>query len=689
MAFPGVRSELRASVTSTDFTREKVVLSCRENRASTFAGEGFGKPIFGMKDDQDESKFGVRTWGDATHVVDRITLFREFETPPAVLESAARVLTYYAQILPLDCSANLFENEGSICAICIRLESSDLSVQTGFTDRVKSRFNHTIDHPLVVEWFNIQPPTVGTQVLISRDIREVSNIGDSHGYTDVLLPTLHLSEGLISLAMTLPYEPLSIRSFESPAEPFDKEGWENKESKHELLKPMAVNVKPTNQCTTEEEKARSVWRTCLSARLFSPKQADQISGYVRCGLPCLPSFTSSSSGNSMNSTGNPQISQTLFLAARQGFDHVGIADDNKLASERFHHWLTNSIANRTNMADLLSILQCGQINGYWMDSGGQPLLSWSIASGHGAATVALCNRGADVNTGLTGCAIHYATIFGQLECARRLLGLDGEDGGPLTETSVANPRIRDCYGRTPVQLAVKALEAALERDSPAVDKYKDLVNLLSEAEATFNRIVGFKQDVTTSLTSPLAKLLSLAIPVLTEIYINTAQPELRIRVLQILARSIRCRTGFIVLYQMQIPQKQESDESNTEVEKSHGQALTQHFFQMLVHALSQGSSEEVLLVLTMITALIDQPFFPKWMHRYGIPDLLLWRAKICEQEQQDKVKKHGRLSKTEKQQRELAKTLGRPGSIPALVLPSGGMAARHRKGATVIGALYT
>ncbi|TGZ57763.1 hypothetical protein CRM22_009836 [Opisthorchis felineus] len=787
-----------------------------------------------------------------------IKLFTEFETPPAVLESAARVLTYYAQILPLDCSANLFENEGSICAICIRLESSDLSEQvendlaqqiiklleellhrdsniTKIAKSISSIFEFvstswksvhvdTVRSGLFVVsrlanaldlWMQEELSARGTnwkssgpttslvtslqkwiagfiQLISHRDLQvscggldclhaifcacnrlphswsllerltSKSNLVDRFlsllsppsnkmqkkevkptreldlkdredettfiesrsggmekdttyltghlamvvvdlllklcqgqpnilsavaqspslsrlfqhaldaltenyrskeanapntttqtGYTDVLLPTLHLSEGLLSLAMTLPYEPLNIRSSEPLVTSFDKEGWENRESKPEFLKPMAVNVKSTNRCTPEEEKARSVWRTCLSARLFSPKQADQISGYVRCGLPCLPSFTSSSSGNSMNSTGNPQISQTLFLAARQGFEHLGIADDYKLASERFHHWLTNSIANRTNMADLLSILQCGQINGYWMDSVGQPLLSWSIASGHGAATVALCNRGADVNTGLTGCAIHYATTFGQLECARSLLGLGGEHGGPLTETSVANPRIRDCYGRTPAQLAVKALEAAVERASPAVDKYKDLVKLLREAEARF------KQEVNTSLSSPLAKLLSLAIPVLTEIYINTAQPEIRIRVLQILARSIRCRTGFIVMYQMQIPQKQESDEANREADKSHGQALTEHFVQMLVHALSQGSSEEVLLVLTMITALIDQPFFPKWMHRYGIPDLLLWRAKICEQEQQDRIKKCGRKSKTEKQQRELAKPSGR------------------------------
>ncbi|KER33963.1 hypothetical protein T265_12529, partial [Opisthorchis viverrini] len=775
-----------------------------------------------------------------------IRLFTEFETPPAVLESAARVLTYYAQILPLDCSANLFEIEGSICAICIRLESSDLSVQvendlaqqiiklleellhrdsniTKIAKSISSIFEFvssswkllhvdTVRSGLFVVtrlanvldlWMHEELATRGTnwkssgptpslvsslqkwiagfvQLISHRDLQvscggldclhaifcacnrlphswsllerltsksnlvdrflsllspslnktqkkkfktapeldvkdcedETTFIGSCSGgmekdttyltghlamvvvdlllklcqgpskilstvaqspslsrlfqhalealtenyrskeanapntisetgYADVLLPALHLSEGLLSLAMNLPYEPLNIGSSEPPTEPFEKDGWENRESKPGLLKPVALNVKPAKQSAPEEEEARSVWRTCLSARLFSPKQADQISGYVRCGLPCLPSFTSSSSGNSTNSSGNPQISQTLFLAARQGFDHLGIADDSKLASERFHYWLTNSMANRANMADLLSVLQCGQINGYWMDSGGQPLLSWSIASGHGAATVALCNRGADVNTGLTGCAIHYATIFGQLECARSLLGLGGENGGPLTETSVANPRIRDCYGRTPVQLAMKALEAALERASPAADKYKDLVNLLREAEASKS------------------------------LYSNQHVTEL-IRVLQILARSIRCRTGFIVLYQMQIPQKQESDESNREADICHGQALTEHFVQMLVHALSQGSSEEVLLALTMITALIDQPFFPMWMHRYGIPDLLLWRARICEQEQQDKVKKHEQQSKTEKQQREHAKSSGKPNpreTVPMCIPP--------------------
>lgn len=57
-----------------------------------------------------------------------VKLFVDFDSPASILESASRVLTYYAQILPLETASCLFEIEGAICAICLHLESSDLVV---------------------------------------------------------------------------------------------------------------------------------------------------------------------------------------------------------------------------------------------------------------------------------------------------------------------------------------------------------------------------------------------------------------------------------------------------------------------------------------------------------------------------------------------------------------------------------
>ncbi|KAF6780234.1 hypothetical protein AHF37_00247 [Paragonimus kellicotti] len=365
-----------------------------------------------------------------------------------------------------------------------------------------------------------------------------------------------------------------------------------------------------------------------ATKTLNPGHNDPVAAYMRSDLPAPPSLTSSSS--SVTSTSrqlNEQIPQAAFFAARQALDHLGISDEVKVASERFHQWLANSLANRANMADILSILQSGQINGCWMDSVGQPLLAWSLSTGHGAATLALCNRGADVNAGLTASAIHYAIAYGQYQCVRRLLGcsLSPDDNQILTEANTANPRLRDYQGRTPAQLGLQALASAIERGT-GVEQSLNQARLLQEAEDKF------KMEVDENVASPFANLLKLTLPVLTEIYTNSTRPEIKLRALQIIARSVRSKTGFVVLYQMQKCSETRSTDGNISASNSRGIPMCNRLVQIIAHVLSQGSAEEVFIALTTIPALIDQPYFLTWMHRHGIPDLLAWRSKLYEQE---------------------------------------------------------
>ncbi|KAF5400881.1 hypothetical protein PHET_05513 [Paragonimus heterotremus] len=447
---------------------------------------------------------------------------------------------------------------------------------------------------------------------------------------DGLIPTLQLADGLLTLAMTLPCQigqsqtnPESPQSSTNGAVHIKCElGTDTSQNererveKHDKLLPVVG------------DQGRIIWENYLKGRLVSPGHNDPAAAYMRSGLPAPPSLTSSSSSIT-SSSGQliDQIPQAAFFAARQAFDHLGISDEAKLASERFHQWLANSLANRANMADILSILQSGQINGCWVDSVGQPLLAWSLSTGHGAATLALCNRGADVNAGLTASAIHYAIAYGQYQCVRRLLGcsLSSDDNQILTEASTANPRLRDYQGRTPAQLGLQALASAIECGME-VEQSLNQARLLQEAEDKF------KLEVDENLASPFANLLKLALPVLIEVYMNTTRPEVKLRALQIIARSVRSKTGFVVLYQMQKCSENRSTGGNISASNSRGTPMCNRLVQTIAHVLSQGSAEEVFTALTTIPALIDQPYFLTWMHRHGIPDLLAWRSKLYEEE---------------------------------------------------------
>ncbi|KAF8567320.1 hypothetical protein P879_03057 [Paragonimus westermani] len=452
---------------------------------------------------------------------------------------------------------------------------------------------------------------------------------------DGLIPILQLADGLLNLAMTLPCQIGQSQTNPENTQPSTNGAvYSNREldtgasqnepervEKHDKLPALVGN------------QNRIMWGNYLKARLVSPGHNDSTAACMRSGLPAPPSLTSSSSSVASNSRQlDDQIPQAAFFAARQAFDHLGISDDAKLASECFHQWLANSLSNRANMADILSILQSGQINGCWMDSAGQTLLAWSLSTGHGAATLALCNRGVDVNAGLTASAIHYAIAYGQFQCVRRLLGhsLSPDDNQILTEASIANPRLRDYQGRTSAQLGLQAVASAIEHGTE-VEQFLNQARLLQEAEDRF------KLEVDENITSPFANLLKLTLPVLAEVYMNTTRPEIKLRALQIIARSVRSKTGFVVLYQMQKCSENSTTDGNISASNSRGTSLCNRLVQTIAHVLSQGSAEEVFTALTAIPALIDQPYFLTWMHRHGIPDLLAWRSKLYEQEISDQA----------------------------------------------------
>ncbi|KAA3676609.1 E3 ubiquitin-protein ligase HECTD1 [Paragonimus westermani] len=418
--------------------------------------------------------------------------------------------------------------------------------------------------------------------------------------SDGLIPMLQLADGLLNLAMTLPCQIGQSQTNPETTQPstngavytnceLDTGASQNeleRVEKHDKLPALVGN------------QNRIMWENYLKARLVSPGHNDSTAACMRSGLPAPPSLTSSSS--SVTSTSgqlDDQILQAAFFVARQAFDHLGISDDAKLASECFHQWLANSLANRANMADILSILQSGQINGCWMDSAGQTLLACSLSTGHGAATLALCNRGVDVNAGVTASAIHYAIAYGQLQCVRRLLGrsLSPDGNQILTEASTANPRLRDYQGRTPTQLGLQALAFAIKRGTE-VEQFLSQARLLQEAEDRF------KLEVDENLASPFANLLKLTLPVLAEVYMNTARPEIKLRALKLFARSVRSKTGFVVLYQMQKCSETSTTDGNIRTSNSRGTPLCNRLVQTIAHVLSQTSSFQCLYELGQLQA---------------------------------------------------------------------------------------
>lgn len=133
--------------------------------------------------------------------------------------------------------------------------------------------------------------------------------------------------------------------------------------------------------------------------------------------------------------------------------------------------------------DILSILNCGQLNENWIDLAGQPLLAFALAAGHGSAVLSLYNRGVDVNSGLASPAIHHAISNGQLNCVRLLLGDEGAVKTQATELNIANPRLRDCYGRTPMRMALSMWKAAL-KSGKSDEIYRNIVKFVHRVESS-------------------------------------------------------------------------------------------------------------------------------------------------------------------------------------------------------------
>ncbi|TPP63686.1 E3 ubiquitin-protein ligase HECTD1 [Fasciola gigantica] len=431
-----------------------------------------------------------------------VKLFVDFDSPAAVLESASRVLTYYTQILPLETASCLFEIEGSICAICLHLESSDLVVP------VESDLAQQI-------------------IKIIKKCRYTFS-----STNDVLLPTLHLADGLLNLSMSMMPSENTASAVDTVVVPST-----GMPSSSSVLSPDFQRTQGTSLGVNQSEcsqtsRFRKQWKACVTARLISPKPLEPLVNRDRCGLPNLRSLGSSSSGASAG--------------------------------------------------DLVSILQSAQVSCNWLDSCGQPLLAWALAAGNGAALTALCTRGVDVNSGLVGSALHYAAAYGQVQIVRALLGLTPYAEKHGTENSLANPRLRDIYGRTPAQLALYALNAAYERGTNP-ERYRKSLKMLQKSEEQF------KQELSIERTTPFAKLLRIALPVLTEVYLMTSKPSLRIRALQIICRCVRSKTGFGVLYQMQKWRPTEDEGILFKAFSANGSQFCNNFTRMLASVLSQVS----------------------------------------------------------------------------------------------------
>ncbi|CAH8853851.1 unnamed protein product [Trichobilharzia szidati] len=439
--------------------------------------------------------------------------------------------------------------------------------------------------------------------------------------SDMIIPVLYLADGLLNLAMTSPMisdekQDDHIKNITDSQTPGNRSVCNVQTgNKHE-------NIDQTSGLHCDR---RQKWLSNLTARQPNVHSYENSVNFVGKTLHKNSSTNSTYSCSNSSNQSLSISSPSMFLLAKQGFEQIGIADELKISSDRFHYWFLSGVANRLSMGDLLSIFYSGQVSSLWTDYWGQSPLAWTLAYGNAAATLALCQRGVNVNSGLTGSAIHYAICYGQVQSAMYLLGFTKSSVTRRAEFNTVNPRLRDLEGRTPVQLCLQALVAAKKRGEN-VNRYEKLLDAVQKSEEKF------KYELNGKMSSPFKTLLHLSLPILIEAYMTTTRPEIRIQVLQILCQLIRSRTGFIVLYQMQRSNckcdKTTTIEDDSQTTNEQSINFADKLVHMIASVIGQGSTEEVFLVLSLIPALIDQPEFLNWMHKHGLPEILLWRAKI-------------------------------------------------------------
>ncbi|VDP98549.1 unnamed protein product [Trichobilharzia regenti] len=555
-------------------------------------------------------------------------LFLDFDCCPSTLEAASRVITYYIQSLPIESALSLFSVDGAVCAICIRLESSNLQSQVEndlsqqiikvYCDRrsgllVLCKLSPFLDTWLKgelgnssVSWTsNSGVPTVvfSLQCWISNLIELISHRDSQVSFTsldclyivinscqrlphswnvlELLVIKVNLIEKLLGLLLPvggkIGYKSDNTESCctntsyslqndqtehsekidENISKTINNDSYERKQldgqsatllvdailvlcqGKMNLLSTIAnsvalknlftsvlsvtsAKVKDSSLKSTVHENViysvsnipsfqelvyedsiylskhenfdqtigllcdrRQKWLSNLIARQPNAHSYENSVNFVGKTLHTNSSTNSTYSCGTSSNQSSSISSPSMFLLAKQGFEQIGIADELKISSDRFHYWFLSCVANKLSMSDLLSIFYSGQVSSLWTDYWGQSPLAWTLAYGNAAATLALCQRGVNVNSGLTGSAIHYAICYGQIQSAMYLLGFTKTSVIQRAEFNIVNPRLRDLEGRTPVQLCLQALVAAKKRGE-SVNRYEKLLEAVQKSEESKN-----------------------------------------------------------------------------------------------------------------------------------------------------------------------------------------------------------
>ncbi|VDL92212.1 unnamed protein product [Schistocephalus solidus] len=254
----------------------------------------------------------------------------------------------------------------------------------------------------------------------------------------MVMPILNLIDGLVHLSLTMPAE---SEMGSTPGRILDDPG----------VGLIAEPAQPTSALSSNSLTSHESIPSCSQSLLETQRPVitdmqlkqsyQQWKEYIKLRTSIIQGHEGSPGAFSVYFS--PLVANGLS-AFRSVMDTLGLSNDTELASLRFHLALEHAIIHKVNIVDILTALTCVQLKSCWLDLMGQSLLSWAVHYQYPAALMALCNRGADPNAGLTSTPLHVAASGRQVAAVKYLLNLKHRSLG----LSV-NPCLRDIQGLKP------------------------------------------------------------------------------------------------------------------------------------------------------------------------------------------------------------------------------------------------
>uniref|UniRef100_A0A0X3QHG7 E3 ubiquitin-protein ligase n=1 Tax=Schistocephalus solidus TaxID=70667 RepID=A0A0X3QHG7_SCHSO len=421
--------------------------------------------------------------------------------------------------------------------------------------------------------------------------------------SEMVMPILNLIDGLVHLSLTMPAE---SEMGSTPGRILDDPG----------VGLIAEPAQPTSALSSNSFTSHESIPSCSQSLLETQRPVitdmqlkqsyQQWKDYIKLRTSIIQGHEGSPGAFSVYFS--PLVANGLS-AFRSVMDTLGLSNDTELASLRFHLALEHAIIHKVNIVDILTALTCVQLKSCWLDLMGQSLLSWAVHYQYPAAMMALCNRGADPNAGLTSTPLHVAASGRQVAAVKYLLNLKHRSLG----LSV-NPCLRDIQGLKP-----------RERCAATGEQKEDSLTseLLRAAEE------DFKQQYSSLSESVVGRWMALVLPTLLTAYRTSMRPLVRLQAMRIIVRICRSQPGYALLHLLAEEQSRPRSFSERTMEKDlQMEGLTDQILDLVSSAISQGCTAEVLLALSLIPSVIDHAGFREGMRRHGIADFLAWRISV-------------------------------------------------------------